>query len=256
MNPGEHAVMAQVEATHWWYAGLREAITKTLASGRFRLPDRPRVLDAGCGTGQNLHLYRELFSPSYLAGFDLSAEAIDFARQKVQADDLYLSDICDPIVKERDLDLITSFDVIAITGAERAREGLRRLVEHLRPGGFFLINVPAYMWLHSEHDVAVHTTQRFTVPELETLYRRIGLEPVFSTYRVFFLFPAMVASRLVHMPRARAGKDIRSDLHAPPGKLVSAAFRSALRLENALMARGLSFPFGGSVFVLGRKPPG
>lgn len=254
MNTEEYAVMAGVEENHWWYRGLRDAIQKTLLTGPLRLPKAPRILDAGCGTGRNLELYRRAFAPSYLGGFDLSEQALEFAAQKAHADDLYRSDICDPDVREADLDLITSLDVIYIPGAERALAGLRRLVAHLARGGLFLLNVPAYNWLHSEHDVAVHTSQRFTVPEIRQLFMDIGLDPVLLTYRLCFLFPAMAASRLLGKSRVRTQEVVRSDLQRPPGALVNGFLERVLCFENDLIAQGVSFAFGGSVFAIGRKP--
>ena len=81
MNPGEYAVMAQVEARHWWYRGLRDVLERTLGRPHLALPEHPAVLDAGCGTGENLRLLRDLLDPSYLGGFDLSEEALAIARE-------------------------------------------------------------------------------------------------------------------------------------------------------------------------------
>ena len=105
MNPEEYAVMAGVEDDHWWYRGLRDAIRKALLGSRVRLPPAPRILDAGCGTGANLELCRRAFSPSYLAGFDMSERALELAASRGAApDDLYPSDLCDPEVREGDLE--------------------------------------------------------------------------------------------------------------------------------------------------------
>ena len=47
-----------MEDDHWWFRGRRAVIWALL--GRARLPDSPRILDAGCGTGRNLREYGAL----------------------------------------------------------------------------------------------------------------------------------------------------------------------------------------------------
>ena len=76
--------------------------------------------------------------------------ALALAGAKVPEAELYRGDICAPEVRSAPLDLIVSLDVIYIPGAQRARDGLRTLVEALRPGGLFVVNLPAYDWLYSE----------------------------------------------------------------------------------------------------------
>ncbi|MEE2677585.1 MAG: class I SAM-dependent methyltransferase, partial [Myxococcota bacterium] len=117
MHPGEHEVMSRVEADHWWYRGLRDCLARTLRRPGFELPVSPRVLDAGCGTGANLRLLRDLLQPSYLAGFDTSAAALALAREKVPDADLRPGDICAPEIDYAPLDLVVSLDVIYIPGA-------------------------------------------------------------------------------------------------------------------------------------------
>lgn len=255
MNSEEYEVMARVEADHWWYRGLRDALSRVLA--RFGLPDRPRVLDAGCGTGETLRFLSSRLSPSYLGGFDSSATALDFAREKAPDADLYASDICDPELRSFDLDLIVSLDVIYIPGAARAADGLRRLVSQLRPGGLFIVNLPAYEWMRSEHDLAIHTSERYTRPRVDRLLGAAGLEVAFSSYRLCALFPMVVASRLgslwrtSHSPGDR--DQARSDLHSVPGPALSRLLLACVRAENALLSRGTALPWGSSVFAVGRR---
>src|SRR5690606_16836330 len=113
MHPGEHRRMSDVEDDHFWYRALRDLLLRTLATRG--LPARPRVLDAGCGSGANLRALADAFSPSYLGGFDLSDEALDLARLKAPSADLYRSDLRRPAIRT-DLDLVLSLDVLYIPG--------------------------------------------------------------------------------------------------------------------------------------------
>jgi SAM-dependent methyltransferase len=254
VNPGEHEVMARVEETHWWYRGLRDVVTRSLREPRFRLPPNPHVLDAGCGTGQNLKALGELLQPAYLGGFDISEEGLGFARRKIPSADLYQSDLANPTLHVEELNLAVSLDVICLPGVERVREGLERLVAALRPGGLFVLNLPAYDWLYSEHDAAVHTTERYTARRVRALLNSLGLRVELLSYRLFLLFPLVVLKRLPSLMRARPDeREARSDLHAVPTEFTNRSLLAVMKVENQLIARGGRLPWGSSVFAIGRK---
>jgi SAM-dependent methyltransferase len=254
MNPGEHEVMSRVESGHWWYRGLRDVLSSVLVRPAFSLRPSPSILDAGCGTGANLQMLAGLLQPGYFGGFDLSEEALRLAREKVRDADLYRSDICDPALHRADLDLIISMDAIYIPGTERSLPGLRRMVEALRPGGLLILNLPAYEWLYSEHDVAVHTSHRYTAREVRKLFEDLGLTTEILSYRLFFLLPVVVAARLPSLlGRRRTDRETKSDLHSQPGSLISAGLLASLRLENRMIVRGIPLPWGSSVFGVARK---
>lgn len=245
--------MAEVEDAHFWYRGLRDALARTLTTER--LGPRPRVLDAGCGTGANLRALRDALDPSYLGGFDLSTEALGLARRKAPDADLYRSDVRAPEVRVSGLDLVVCLDVIYVPGVAACFDGLRALVDALAPGGRFALQVPAYDWLYSEHDVAVHGTERYTARGVRALLARLGLEAELVTYRICGLFPIAVLRRL---PRILADRKpdpaARSDLHSVPGPRLNEALYRVLATENRLLARGVPLPFGTSVFAVARRP--
>jgi SAM-dependent methyltransferase len=254
MDQGVIATVAEVEPYHWWYQGLRMALASCLKRVDPPVPPHPRVLDAGCGTGENLRLLANLLQPSYLAGFDTSEEALALAQQRVPGADLYRSDICAPALHDEQLDVVISCDVIYIPGVERSMAGLQRLVDHLAPGGLLVLNLPAYNWLRSEHDVAIHTKERYTARSVRALLARLGLSVELLSYRVCLLFPAVALARLARKPKWRHRPQARTDLErTPPGPL-NDLLASILRAENRLIASGVLLPWGSSVFAIGRKP--
>ena len=116
MRPDEYGNIARLEESHWWYRGLRDAVRQTLSQPALAPPPRPRVLDAGCGTGANLRLMKELLDPAYLGGFDTSDVALAHARLKAPDADVYRGDVCDPELHVDALDLIVSLDVVYVPG--------------------------------------------------------------------------------------------------------------------------------------------
>lgn len=247
--------MAEVEATHWWYRGLRDAIGRCLDHPAVALRARPRVLDAGCGTGETLRWLAARFSPSYLGGFDAAEVALAHARRKAPAAEVYRSDLRDPEIRVDRLDLILSLDVLGVSGLEASITGLQRLVERLDAGGLLVLNLPAYSWLHSEHDVAVANRERFGAGEVRALLEALDLTPVRLSYRLCALFPAVAISRLAGKLRLRrrGAEAARSDLHGVPGTTLDGLLFRVLAAENGLIARGVRLPWGSSLLAVGKR---
>lgn len=254
MNPGEYEVMAELEAEHWWYRALRQHIADCLQRFGHRLPPAPLILDAGCGTGENLRFLCERLQPTYAAGFDTATAAIAWARRKVPQADLYVSDICQPQLHRTHYDLVLSCDVLYITGLEQAQAGMQRIAAALRPEGLLLLNLPAYQWLRSDHDLAIGTRERFVASQVRQFITGLGLEPVWVTYRLCPLFPLVVASRLpsILWPN-RCAATARSALR-PPSRWESGCMGVIMNWENCWLRSGWPLPWGSSVFAVGRKP--
>lgn len=253
MNPAEYDIMAAVEDDHWWYRGLRALLAETI---RWIGMDggSSRVLDAGCGTGANLRLLQSELDPLWIGGFDFSDRALDYCREKVPYAEIVRHDIRQPFLCSDPLDLIISMDVLYVPGLEASRPGMQALADNLKSGGHLVLNLPAYNWLYSEHDRAIHTTERVTKRQVERYVESLGLKTVLSTYRLCSLFPLIVAARLPSLlsRKPETGK-ARSDTRMP-SKLANILFSRVLAFENRMVAVGLRFPFGSSVFSVAQKP--
>jgi SAM-dependent methyltransferase len=256
MNPAEYDLMASVEPHHWWYAGLRDAFGQVLrridplqrlVGGRF--------LDAGCGTGQNLRWLSRNLKATSLTGFDRAAAAVEIAAKCVPEAHIYEDDLCNPDPPDGPFDLILCSDVLYATGIEPALAGMRRLCERLASGGLFLLHLPAFNWLYSRHDVAVHTKHRFCQAEVISLLDQLDLAIELITYRMFMLFPLVVLSRvpsLLFRSRSTSAGDVMSDLWLPILPL-NALLRTVVKFENRAIGFGVRFPWGSSLIAVGRK---
>jgi SAM-dependent methyltransferase len=259
MRPVEIELMASVAGAHWWYQGLRDMIGRSLLRPGARFPTGARILDAGCGTGENLLFLEGLLRPAYAGGFDLSPLAVRHCRAKVPAADVYVSDIRDPDVHVADLDLVLSCDVLSIAGIRESLAGMTRLVGRLRRGGLLILNLPAFAWLRSRHDVATDTRDRITARQMRQLLTELGLSIEVISYRLCFLFPAILLARLPSMLRqtwahgAGAQSAASSDLRLAP-KWVNPLLSPLLHAENAAIVHGMRFPWGSSVYAVARKP--
>src|SRR5687767_7942192 len=110
MQPEEFARLYALEETFWWFAGMRE-ITAALLDP-FCSGDRERaVLDAGCGTGWNLHWLRRYAGEGRVVGIDVDAGAVSLARER-HAGDVVQASVLDVPFPDSTFDLVTSFDVL------------------------------------------------------------------------------------------------------------------------------------------------
>jgi len=245
VNREEYARMYEAEEKQWWYVGMR-ALSFALLRPHWPPPSaaagRPRLLDAGCGTGNNLRHLAEWGRP---VGVDLSAEALRFCQERgVAAAGATLLGL--PFA-DATFDCVTSFDVIYHRWVEDDAAAVREMARVLRPGGLLLVRVPALRALWGAHDEAVHSRHRYTRRELRALLEGAALTPLRLTYGNTLLLPLLLARRTADRLSGRHGSDV-GFLPAP----LEWAFRSALQAE-ARVLRHLSLPVGSSLFALARR---
>lgn len=247
MNEREYLIMFEQEATHWWYRGLRDMLTRLVQRYKAMLPLHPHILDIGCGTGENLRLLNNLLHPAKLSGFDIAPLALEFARTKVSQANLYQGDLRAPQHVAETLDLVLSCDAISMTGAAAAVTGLQSIVQQMSHTGIFVLHLPAYDWLRGAHDTAVHTVQRFSLQQTREMMMTIGLRPLMLSYRVHLPFLPIAAMRL--WSRLKNYEEA-SDVH-PVNPIINHGLYSLLSGENALIMRGVQLPWGVSVVGVG-----
>ncbi|MFZ5864977.1 MAG: class I SAM-dependent methyltransferase [Thermodesulfobacteriota bacterium] len=249
MEQHEYETMYHVEGRYWWYVGLHRLVLKVLAQ---HVPvDRPaKILDAGCGTGGFLHQLSE--RPGHVVGIDLSSEAVNWCRVRGFAG-LTQASICEIPFQSHTFDAITSLDVAYCLDPDDVFASFGEMYRVLKPGGVLILNLPAYNFLRSTHDIAIHTRHRFRLSELRSMLEGKGFAIVVGTYRNTVLFPAAAAVRILKRLLPSGNAEIRSDVQPLPGP-INSALTSILIAENALIQRGLRLPFGLSIFCVARKP--
>jgi len=244
VRPEEYEIMFRVEDRHWWYSGLRAMLG--LFWRRHLRGERPRVLDVGCGTGATLQALRDV---AETAGIDAAPQAIRLCRSRGLGATAAASAEALPC-PDGMFDAVVSCDVLCHASIRDKALPLREMNRVLKPGGVLLLNLPAYQWLHSSHDVHVQQDRRFTRGEVASLLERCGFDLLDATYWNTILFPAIAPVRLWRKLAPRPASDLDEER---PSRL-SPLFGACLALERAIL-RFARLPFGLSVFAVARKRP-
>ncbi len=249
MKPEEYAAMYAVEDQHWWYVGMRR-VADALLERRFNgQRGSLRILDAGCGTGGNS---AHLRAYGTVTGIDYSADALTFARERPGIRLARASVETLPFA-DASFDLVLSNDVLCHLGVASDLTALREFNRVLRPGGVLYLQLPAYQWLRSHHDEAVHTGHRYSAAEVRRLVHGGGLRVRRITYGNSLLLPAAAAWRALNRFLPAGGSDDRSDVR-PMAAPVNRLMRNVLGLEAPIVARR-NLPFGLSVIAVAERPP-
>lgn len=244
MKPQEYVTIYTVEDWHWWYTGLRDVLKHHwniyVSHGKIDLAD------VGCGTGGNM-AFIETEGRAY--GLDRSPEAIAFCRQRGLTKTIVASADQIPYPNEM-FEAVLSLDVLSHRWVQNKQDALNEMARILKPGGYLFLNLPAYQWLHSSHDVAVEQDWRATASQVRQMLTVSGLEIDRVTYWNTLLFPAFALLRL--MRKRKKGNPSSSDLGPTKKTGLDFICTMFLRLERYLMRR-IDLPFGLSVFAVAHK---
>ncbi|SRR5579883_613307 len=248
MERAEYERLAALDRRLWWFRGLHAQIAGALERGGERsLEDR--VLDAGCGTGGLLVSLRDRIAVA-LFGIELDEIAAAVARS---ASGLPVAggSVNQLPFPDAAFSAIVSADVLCHRGVDETA-ALREFHRCLRPGGLLVLNLPAYRWMLSSHDLAVHNVRRYTARGVHALLGPAGFTEVRTGYWNALLFPLMVLKRKLGWRSSREAKPA-SDVVLMPAP-IERLFAAIMAVEASLVGAGIRFPFGGSVLATAVRP--
>jgi SAM-dependent methyltransferase len=240
MEHVEYTLMHSLEDSFWWYRALHTTVAQRLLA----LPLQPqaRVLDAGCGTGGMLaHLQRAVPYFQY-TGLEWYGAAAQLAENKTGLPIVRGSVNAMPFA-DGEFAAVLSQDVLYHRNVDE-RAMLRECHRCLQSGGHLLLNVAAFQWMASAHDEHVHGARRYNAKQLRALLQETGFEVEKVGYWNSLLFPLMALQRLT-VGKHKANSDVAN---VPAWQ--NRAFHAILDCERRWQ---LSLPFGGSVWIQGRK---
>jgi SAM-dependent methyltransferase len=235
------------EARHFWFRGFRwfvEPVLHELARGRTDL----RLIDCGCGVGQNLSL---LARHGRAAGFDLAESGVRAAAAWRHA--TVRADLNSIPFQSNLFDIATSFDVLQCVGADEA--AVREIARIVRPGGSIVLTLAAFDFLRGDHAEVWQEFRRYTPATARRLVESAGLRAERVDFLFASIFPLMLAVRVMQrLTRPVRGLQRDTDITVPAAP-VNNALTWMLKAEAAL-SRRVPMPIGSSLLVVARKPAG
>jgi len=246
MHSDEYRVMFEIEDGYWWYQGLRVLLRDLLA--RYAPPRDARILDAGCGTGANLQM---LQAYGCAIGVDIAEPAIHFCRARgIPRDRALIASVTDLPFTAHHFDLAVSFDVICNIADDVST--FAEIARVLKPGARFIVQLPAYQWLWSAHDVAVGHQRRYTARMTREKLTHAGFEVERILHINTLFLPFVAIERLIRRRALHNGNAVHSDLQMNLPRAVNASLAALYRAEARLAAR-VNLPVGLSILAIARK---
>jgi SAM-dependent methyltransferase len=238
--------LAEAEPRSFWYRARARLIVDLV---RKHFPDARELLEVGSGSGGVLLALRRAFPELRLVGAEPSAEGLAIARERLPPEiDLVELDVLAMPYRDA-FDVVGAFDVLEHVEDDDA--ALAGLVQAARPGGGVIVLVPQHPRLWSDMDRIARHVRRYRRAELRRRAEAAGIEIDYVGSFVSALMPAMIGSRLARKVFRRAYDPVAE---LDPGAL-NRVFESVLDGERKLIARGVSLPFGGTLILVGRRPP-
>jgi SAM-dependent methyltransferase len=230
--------MAEIDAEHWWFTARRDIIAR-LIERQAGLPERPRILEVGAGTGSNLELLMRYGRVDAIEPDD-QARALASARSGLAVKGGLLPDGVE--LEAGAYHLIVLLDVLEHIPDDRGTLAALRL--KLAPGGRLMVTVPASPWMWSAHDAAHHHQRRYTASSLARVFEDAGYRVRYRSHFNTVLFPLIAAARIAGRITGREGGD-----DAIPPKPVNSLLGGLFGLERHVLGR-MKLPFGVSLALV------
>ncbi len=245
MQEAEYEKMYRFEDTYWWFQGRKSIIFSIL--DKYMSPDSmkgEKAVDLGCGTGLILS---ELNSYTLTTGVDFSLLALSFCKKR-GIKDLVCADVSTLPFKDNSFDLIFALDLLEHIPDDYAL--MREIHRICRPGGKVMTTVPAYQYLWSEHDEALHHSRRYSKRQFRELITSTGFTPLKLSFCISFMFLPILLFRILQKT-LKPNKKPKTHLIVLPNAINQLLIK-LLEVE-AWIVRRVNIPFGVSLLSLAEK---
>lgn len=239
------------ERKHWWFKARMHILAEVLET---KIPLQPnkgiQILNTGAATGATSVMLKEY---GQVLSLEYDKDCSEFLSE-VLNEEVVNASLTELPMKDEQFDLICAFDVVE--HIEDHNAALQEIHRTLLPGGHVYITVPAFMMMWSKHDDINHHYRRYRMPELVSLLEDNGFEVTYRSYFNFWLFLPILLARMVSNLFVKAkGSDAKtgSDFETFQDSPINTLFYHIFKSEKAFLKGKLSFPFGVSAMIIGKK---
>ncbi|MEN6461520.1 MAG: class I SAM-dependent methyltransferase [Syntrophomonas sp.] len=232
------------EEGNYWFSSRNSLIVWALQK---YFPRAKTLLEIGCGTGYVLSGIKKQNPNLTLNGSDIFIKGIDFASKRLHNVEFFQMD-ARKIPFYNEYDVIGAFDIIEHISEDELV--LSEIFKALNQGGGLIVTVPQHQFLWSSYDEFACHVRRYSSKELISKLERAGFKVLRMTSFISFLLPLMFISRLRNKNQ-KEEFDPFKELKINP--ILNKGLEGVLTLERSFIKAGVSFPFGGSLLLVGRK---
>lgn len=240
----EYGTLYRLEDFYWWFVARRQLVNSLLRRF-FPTGGRAVIADIGSGTGANERVLSR-FGDVILIDFSLEALRFCQARGLTR---LAVAGAESIPLQSGTVDLVTALDVLEHVDDDVAT--LTELYRVLKRDGIILVTVPAYGFLWSEHDEALHHRRRYTAYELKNKMTAAGFDLIRVSYFITILFFPILFMRFWQNLFKTSVRPKTSHIILP--SWLNSLLIVLLSFERVICCDVMNLPFGVSVVALGRK---
>jgi len=226
---------------YWWFKGTRDLLDMLLYKNCNNKKNL-RILDIGCGTGEDLEIINKFGRVTVL---DISNEAL-----KLIPNHLVERKILGDVQKLPD-DLKNKFDIIIMFNVlEHVKDdnlAIDQCYKVLKKDGTLILEVPAISRMYSTHDKALGHHRRYNKKILfQKLNEKFRIKDIFYWNSILFL--PIFSIRLLKKNSNKNDTDID---YLP--RIINNLFYYIIKFENYLIKNDIYLPIGVSLVVVAKK---
>ena len=238
-----------LERNHWWFKA-RLKILETTFKKHIGDKKRLKILNVGVATGATTEMLQKFGDVTSL---EYDKECCAFLKEKTGIDAVNAS-LTELSFSSDTFDVVCAYDVIEHIEADIL--AITEIHRVLNSNGQYMITVPAYQFLWSNHDVVNHHFRRYTKTELVSKLSSATFTTEYTTYFNTLLFPpiAFVRFLLNLLPKGKNNKTSGSDNEVLSSNgLLNKMLFQIFKSEEKILSKKVSLPFGVSILSIGRK---
>ncbi|MBI3665122.1 MAG: class I SAM-dependent methyltransferase [Acidobacteria bacterium] len=250
-TPEYYEQLARFELHHPWSAhmrGLTFALLDRFSAGRAM----DRVLDAGCGAGYFLQVWRERGRIPLAVGLDCACDGLRLGRSR-GLKHLAAGSVAALPFPARLFDAVHCADVLQHLDTEAARRTLAEFARVLRPGGLLLVRTAARRGLGAKKHRDTADYQQWEPEKLRAWLAPCGFRVEWMS--LINWLPSLAADLRAWRQPAPGGDVGLRTAAAPPGGLRQSLLAAYWRMEEGLLLRlRCRLPGGHTLLCVARKP--
>ena len=184
MDIKEKSILGENAYSHWYYVSKGLALRRFINNIRFK-----NILDVGAGSG--------IFSKQLLKNtMAMEATCLDIGYEGKSEEEYCNKKInFTRNISQSDADIVLFMDVL--DHVEDDVLFVKGYVDKVRKGTYFIITVPAFQFLFSEHDRFLGHFRRYNIKTVEACLSKVGLTVLKSNYFFFFVLLCAIPVRMI-----------------------------------------------------------